>query len=103
MDNEHIPVLLNEVIDGLNVKKDGIYLDLTLGRAGHSSVILSKLDKGTLIGVDQDEEAINKSQERLAKISNRFKIYKSNFVNIKDILDKEGIDYVDGVLMDLLP
>ena len=49
MNNEHIPVLLNEVIEGLNIKKDGIYLDLTLGRAGHSSVILSKLDKGLLI------------------------------------------------------
>ena len=101
MNNEHIPVLLNEVIDGLNIKKDGIYLDLTLGRAGHSSVILSKLDKGLLIGVDQDEEAIKKSTERLSQISSRFKIIKSNFVNVKEILDQEGIDYVDGVLMDL--
>ena len=101
MADEHIPVLLNEVIDGLNIKKDGIYLDLTLGRAGHSSVILSKLDKGLLIGVDQDQEAIDKSSQRLAKISNNYKIVKSNFVNVKGILDNEGIDYVDGVLMDL--
>ena len=101
MANEHIPVLLNKVIEGLNIQKDGIYLDLTLGRAGHSSVILSKLDKGLLIGVDQDQEAIDKSNQRLAKISNRYKIIKSNFVNVKDILDNEGIDYVDGVLMDL--
>ena len=101
MADEHIPVLLNEVIDGLNIKKDGIYLDLTLGRAGHSSVILSKLDKGLLIGVDQDQEAIDKSSQRLAAISSNYKIVKSNFVNVKDILDNEGIDYVDGVLMDL--
>ena len=101
MNNEHIPVLLDEVIEGLDIKKDGIYLDLTLGRAGHSSVILSKLDKGLLIGVDQDQIAIDKSNERLAKISNRYKIIKSNFVNVNDILNNEGIDYVDGVLMDL--
>ena len=101
MNNEHIPVLLNEVIEGLNIKKDGIYLDLTLGRAGHSSVILSKLDKGLLIGVDQDQEAIDKSNERLSKISKNYKIIKSNFVNVNDILSNEGIDYVDGVLMDL--
>ena len=101
MSNEHIPVLLNEVIEGLNIKKDGVYLDLTLGRAGHSSVILSKLDKGLLIGVDQDQEAIDKSTKRLAEISNNYKIIKSNFVNVKDILDNLGIDYVNGVLMDL--
>ena len=101
MNNEHIPVLLNEVIEGLNIKKDGIYLDLTLGRAGHSSVILSKLDKGLLIGVDQDQVAITKSNEKLAKISNRYKIIKSNFSNVKGILDNEQIEYVDGVLMDL--
>lgn len=101
MDNEHIPVLLNEVIEGLEIKKDGIYLDLTLGRAGHSSVILSKLDKGLLIGVDQDQEAIDKSNERLAKISQNYKIVKSNFVNVNNILNNLGIDYVDGVLMDL--
>ena len=101
MSNEHIPVLLNEVIEGLNIKSNGIYLDLTLGRAGHSSVILSKLDKGLLIGVDQDEEAISYSQKRLSSISNNFRIYKSNFVNILEILKNENIDYVDGILMDL--
>ncbi len=101
MSNEHIPVLLNEVIEGLNIKSNGIYLDLTLGRAGHSSVILSKLDKGLLIGVDQDEEAISYSEKKLASISNNFKIYKSNFVSILEILKKENIDYVDGILMDL--
>ena len=101
MPNEHIPVLLSEVIEGLNIKKDGIYLDLTLGRGGHSSVILSKLDKGLLIGVDQDEEAIKKSDERLRSIGKNYKIYKTNFVNALEVLKNEKIDYVDGVLMDL--
>lgn len=99
--NEHIPVLLKETIDGLNIKKDGIYLDLTLGRAGHSSCILSKLDKGLLIGLDQDIEAIEKSNERLKQIGTNYKLFKTNFVNIVDVLKEENIDYVDGVLMDL--
>ena len=101
MNNEHIPVLLNEVIEGLNIVKDGIYLDLTLGRAGHSSVILSKLDKGLLIGLDQDDDAIKKSDQRLKQIGGNYKLYKTNFINVLDILKKENIDYVDGVLMDL--
>ena len=69
---EHIPVLLNEVIDGLNIKKDGKYLDLTLGRAGHSSVILSRLSEGHLYGFDQDEDAISESDRRLSKISDHY-------------------------------
>lgn len=102
MNNVHIPVLLNEVIEGLNIKKDGIYLDLTLGRAGHSNVILSKLSKkGLLIGVDQDEEAINASKERLSKISNNFVLIRDNFSNIDNILKTLNIDKVDGILMDL--
>ena len=101
MNNEHIPVLLNEVIEGLNIKSDGIYIDLTLGRAGHSSVILSKLDKGLLIGLDQDEEAIEKSNVRLKEVGDNYKLFKSNFVNVLGILKEENIEYVDGVLMDL--
>ena len=101
MTSEHIPVLLNEVIEGLNIKKDGIYLDLTLGRAGHSSVILSKLDKGRLIGLDQDIDAINKSDARLKEIGGNYKLYKTNFVNVLEVLKEENITYVDGVLMDL--
>ena len=101
INNEHIPVLLNEVIEGLNIKKDGTYLDLTLGRAGHSSIILSKLDKGLLIGFDQDEDAIKKSDERLKKISSNYKIIKSNFVNASEVLKNMGINEVDGILMDL--
>ncbi len=100
--NEHKPVLLNEVIDGLNIKKDGIYVDLTLGRAGHSSEILKKLGpKGMLIGLDQDEEAIEASQERLSKISSNFKIVKTNFENIREVLDELNIKEIDGALFDL--
>ena len=98
---EHIPVLLNEVIEGLDIKPDGVYLDLTLGRAGHSSKILEKLTSGRLIGVDQDIEAINKSSERLSKISDRFSLVHSNFSKIDEILDSLGIEKVDGILMDL--
>ena len=101
MNNEHIPVLLNEVIDGLNIKKDGTYLDLTLGRAGHSSVILSKLDKGLLIGVDQDDEAIEKSRARLKAISENYVLVRDNFVNIDTILKGLKVNKVDGILMDL--
>ena len=102
MNNEHIPVLLNEVIEGLDIKKDGIYLDLTLGRAGHSSEILKRLSsKGLLIGVDQDDEAISKSNERLSKISSNYKLVRDNFVNIDHILSNLNIDKVDGILMDL--
>ena len=99
---KHIPVLLNETIEGLNIKPDGTYIDLTLGRAGHSSEILKRLNKnGLLIGVDQDKEAIEESDKRLSKIASNYKLVKSNFVNFKDILTSLNIDKVDGVLMDL--
>lgn len=97
----HISVLLHETINGLDVKKDGIYVDLTLGRGGHSSLLLEKLDNGLLIGVDQDKEAIKESQERLEKLNKPFKLVHSNFVNIKQILEELGIDKVDGIMMDL--
>ncbi len=98
---KHVPVLLNEVIEGLNIKSDGIYCDLTLGRAGHSSKILEKLTTGLLIGVDQDQTAIDESKERLANYPARHIIIKSNFSKLKEILDELGIDKVDGILMDL--
>ena len=102
MSDLHVPVLLYETIEGLNIKDNGIYLDLTLGRAGHSSQILSKLSStGLLIGVDQDDEAIAYSDARLKKISTNYKLVRDNFVNIDSILDKLGIDKVDGILMDL--
>lgn len=99
---EHIPVLLNEAIDNLNIKPNGIYVDLTLGRAGHSSEILKRLSKeGRLIGFDKDEVAIRKSTETLSKISNNFVVIRNDFRNFKVELEKLGISSVDGILMDL--
>ena len=101
-DFKHIPVLLNESIEGLNIKPDGIYVDCTMGGAGHSSEILKRLsEKGKLICFDQDDYAINKGQEKLSKIGSNYKIIKSNFVNIKSELQKLNINKVDGVLYDL--
>ena len=99
--DEHIPVLLNEVITGLNIKSSGTYVDLTVGRGGHSSEILARLKEGHLICVDQDEEAIVASQARLSKISNNFEIVRSNFSHLEEILKDKGIEEVDGILMDL--
>jgi len=98
---KHIPVLLNEVIEGLNIKPDGIYLDFTLGRAGHSSCILKKLTSGKLIGFDQDDEAINESTTNLAKVGGNYEIIRSNFVDFEKYLAERNIQYVDGILMDL--
>ena len=98
---EHIPVLLKEVIDGLNIKPSGIYVDLTVGRGGHSSEILSRLKTGYLIAVDQDEDAIVASQKRLSQISDRFVIVRSNFAEIETILAEQNVSEVDGILMDL--
>ena len=98
---EHIPVLLNEVIEGLNIQPSGIYLDLTVGRGGHSSEILARLTSGRLIAVDQDEEAIVASRARLEKIGSNFQIVRSNFSALDEILNSLGIEAVDGILMDL--
>lgn len=97
----HYSVLLNESIEGLNIKPDGIYVDCTLGYGGHSEQILKRLDKGFLYSFDQDEEAIKYSQERLSKVGNNFKIIYSNFENLKEKLEEEGITKVDGILFDL--
>ncbi len=97
----HTPVLLKEVVEALEIKEDGIYLDLTLGRAGHSQEILSRLKDGRLIGVDQDIEAIELSKERLSAISDHFTLIHDNFAHVKGILDSLGIKRVDGVIMDL--
>lgn len=99
--DKHVPVLLKEVIDGLNIKKDGIYVDLTLGRGGHSEEILKRLDNGMLIGVDQDQTAIEESEERLSKLGKNFRLVRSNFVEIDQILQNLNVQKIDGVLMDL--
>ena len=98
----HIPVLLDEVIKGLNIKKDGLYVDCTMGGAGHSSEILKRLsNKGHLYCFDQDQYAIKKGQERLESINNNFTIFETNFVNIKRELENSNITSVDGILYDL--
>ena len=98
---KHIPVLLEPTITGLNIKPDGIYLDLTLGRGGHSGEILKRLKKGHLYGVDQDQEAIDESRKYLETISPNFTLIHQNFSHIDEILSELNIQYVDGILMDL--
>ena len=98
---KHIPVLLNETITGLNIKPDGIYVDLTLGRGGHSGEILKKLQKGHLYGVDQDETAIEESRRYLETISNNFTLIHKNFSFLDQIMEENQIEYADGILMDL--
>lgn len=97
----HYSVMLKEVIENLNIKNDGIYVDGTIGLAGHSSEILKKISNGHLYGFDQDDFAVEKSTEKLSKISNNFTIIRDNFENIKDRLEELGIEKVDGILLDL--
>ena len=98
---KHYSVLLNECIQNLNIKSDGIYVDATLGYAGHSKEILKRLTSGKLYCFDNDEIAIQSSTETLSAISNNFKIYHSNFENMKERLLEDGITKVDGILFDL--
>ena len=98
---KHIPVLLNETIAGLNIKPDGIYMDLTLGRGGHSGEILKKLTTGHLYGIDQDQEAIKESQKYLETISKNFTLIHENFSNLEKVLTEIHLAHVDGILMDL--
>ena len=98
---EHKPVLLKECIEGLQIKPNGIYVDGTMGGAGHSIEIVKKLSNdGLLIGIDRDEEALKASKERLAKYKNVTYIH-NNHDNIKEILQKLSINQVDGILLDL--
>lgn len=97
----HVSVLLNESIENLNIKEDGIYVDCTLGLAGHSKEILKRIKRGKLFAFDQDGEAISYSKKILDQISNNYEIINSNFVNIKEELNKRGIQKIDGILFDL--
>ena len=120
MDFHHIPVMADAVIDGLNIKPDGVYVDCTLGGAGHSSMILKKLgSSGKLIGIDRDEDAIRASENRLnpqkiirmnegishiediSEGDERISLIKSNYRDIKKILTFLNIEKVDGILLDL--
>ena len=97
----HISVLLQETIEGLNIKEDGIYVDCTLGGGGHSSEILKRLTTGHLYCFDQDQNAIKAASERLSAISDNFTIIYSNFKNIKNELLRLGVTKVDGIVFDL--
>ena len=102
MSKKHIPVLLNETINGLNVRPGKIYVDLTLGRGGHSKEIISRLKFGLLLAIDQDEAAIEKAKKLLPTSTNvKTIIIKSNFVHLEKILKDLKISKVDGILMDL--
>ena len=101
MEFKHKSVLLQECIDGLNIRKNKIYVDGTLGGAGHSKEIAKKLENtGMLIGIDRDEDALQVAKERLKEFSN-IKYVHDNHDNIKQILEQNGIDGVDGILLDL--
>lgn len=102
MEFNHVSVLLDECIENLNIKPDGVYVDGTLGGAGHSSEIAKRLgENGMLIAFDQDINAITVAKERLKAYEGRVKFVHSNFVNLKDELQKIGVDHIDGILMDL--
>ncbi|MBO5868568.1 MAG: 16S rRNA (cytosine(1402)-N(4))-methyltransferase RsmH [Oscillospiraceae bacterium] len=97
----HVSVLLQECIDGLNIKPDGIYVDGTLGGAGHSSQIAKRLTTGRLIGIDRDQVALQAAGERLAPYKDNVTLVHSNFCEIKAVLEELGIPGVDGILLDL--
>ena len=101
MNFEHTPVLLKEAIDGLNIKEDGIYVDGTLGGAGHSLEIVKRLTSGKLIGIDQDLDAIGKAREVLKDGSDKIILVHDNYVNIEEILSSLHIEKVDGILLDI--
>lgn len=98
---KHYSVLLKETIDNLNLKEDGIYIDATLGYAGHSKQILKKIKKGFLFAFDSDYEATLYSYAQLKEIRNNFHIFTTNFSNMKDCIEKENVSKVDGILFDL--
>ena len=102
MEFKHIPVLLQECIDGLKIKENGIYIDGTLGGAGHATEVCKRLgDKGRFIGIDQDEVAIKTSSERLAVFGDKVCVVRSNYSDILNVVNNLGIEKVDGIVLDL--
>jgi len=101
MEFKHVPVMLNECIEGLNIKPEGVYLDGTLGGAGHSSEIVKRLTSGKLIAIDKDEDAISAAKEKLKDYSDKVIYIHDDFKNAIENLDKLGIGKIDGVLLDL--
>lgn len=102
MEFKHYSVLLEETIENLNIKPDGIYVDGTLGGGGHSYQIAKRLsEKGRLIGIDQDADAIKAAGERLEEFKDKVTIIRSNYANMKEELERIGIEKVDGIILDL--
>ncbi len=102
MNFKHVSVLLEECIENLNIKEDGIYVDGTLGGAGHSSEIAKRLgEDGLLVGIDQDENAIGAASEKLSSMMDRVKLVRDNFSNISNVLENLEISGIDGLLLDL--
>ena len=102
MEFHHYSVLLNETIENLNIRPDGIYVDGTLGGGGHSYQILKHLgENGRLIGIDQDADAIRAAGERLTEFGNKATLIRSNYANMKEELHAIGVDKVDGIVLDL--
>ena len=101
MEFKHIPVMLNECIEGLNLKDDGVYVDATIGGAGHSIEILKRTKNAKLIGIDQDAEAIDAARKRTSEFKDRVTLVHDNFKNLASILKKLNIKQVDGILIDL--
>ena len=102
MEFNHYSVLLNETIENLNIKPDGIYVDGTLGGGGHAYQVASRLsEKGRLIGIDQDADAIAAAGERLKEFGDKITIIRSNYANMKEELHAIGIEHVDGIVLDL--
>ena len=98
--NRHIPVMLMESLENLKIKKNGIYVDGTLGLGGHSEIILQQIDSGLLIGIDRDKDSISLSKKRLSSNKN-FKLYNDSYQNLNIILEELKIQAVDGILLDL--
>ena len=101
MEYIHKSVLLNEAIENLHLKEDGIYVDATLGGAGHSKEILKRIPKGHLYGFDQDDYALARSKKVLDEIDSNYTLIKSNFTNLKEELNKLNVNKIDGILYDL--
>ena len=101
MEFKHTSVLLKETIEELHIQPDGIYVDGTLGGGGHSYEIASRLDKGKLIGIDQDGDAIEAAEKRLEKFAGKIIFARNNYCNAKTVLLENGIEKVDGILLDL--
>ena len=97
----HVPVMLRECIEGLSIRPDGIYVDCTLGRGGHSYEIASHLSSGKLYALDRDETAIQEAGKRLAPFGDRVELVRANFRDLKTVLAGRGVKAVDGVLFDL--